>query len=103
MKRAKISGERRERLIAMLASRDGDPPGFDDLPAFMAAGSRLFSDLHKCEQARSSQGGRLHPPTPQVARRTRIRSMYMLQKQQIVTQQSRLRLQMVKRMKRKMS
>ena len=52
MKRAKIAGERRERLIAMLASRDGEPPSFDDLPSFMAAGSRLFPDLHKYEQTR---------------------------------------------------
>ena len=52
MKRARIVGERRERLIAMLASRDGDPPSYDDLPAFMAAGSRLFHDLHKYEQPR---------------------------------------------------
>ena len=50
MKRAKPTGERRERLVGMLASRDGDAPSYDHLPTFMSAGARLFSDLHKYER-----------------------------------------------------
>ena len=50
MKRALIVSEGNERLVAILASRDGDPPCFDDLPSFMAAGSRLFPDLRRHER-----------------------------------------------------
>eukprot|EP00971_Amphidinium_carterae_P341461 6480260-Amphidinium_carterae.1 len=50
MKKAKLSHERKERLIGLLSARDGDVPSYDDLPAFMNMAARLFPDIHRTEQ-----------------------------------------------------
>eukprot|EP00971_Amphidinium_carterae_P225817 4478790-Amphidinium_carterae.2 len=62
MKKARLTAERKERLLGLLSARDGDTPSYDDLPVFMSSATRLFPDIHRGELAartsHSSQSSR---------------------------------------------